>query len=446
MRSGVCSSGHPVHPHSRLCRVGKSDGLPAPWCDLGPSNQSPKPRRGCLSIIDQNLASSQECPLQKQDRLAQSQQAFVTTFDSVIDKTIVSNASGTVIDALIPLIDSGEFPALTQTVAYHLGQMVDDEFDPDREALIQLMAIDQARGVLQGEDLLDLFRYLLADASIEKILHDAAGLLSIDDHERTFAASLLGLLGNALGDTMQPVICQGFSLDGFAKTLLHPTGLGPTHGLSVPAWTVRADLNGNPQVEVNPSTETLYEPFVDRNGDLAADTNHFNIPVDWFGSPIDLPVFGHAGQRDEYERALAADGALIYTYLDASDTTLSYLLQLLGEAFANHLHHDLFDVIAAALGEPISCGTDCQHYSPDNNPVADLVFSVIEDLRYEKLDVLLKTWNVVMRTQPQLAEAVLASVGRMLVALEQSGHSSERFGCGRLFYRPDAFVCRCLRA
>jgi len=195
----------------------------------------------------------------------------------------------------------------------------------------------------------------------------------------------------------------------------------PSAKLGRPAWSVWADLHGNPRVAVDPKTKKLFFPFVDRDGDGAADVNKANQPVDGAAKPITLPAFGHQGLRDADLLALHSSGAKFYDYFDVKRTTVGLGLGLAGDLFREGVHLDALPALQGALGPRQGTGASAG-FNPDN-PLADTAHYVVDVLALPSIPQLLDSWGKLVRARAPLAERIVIAFGKALSIYYKSGGS-----------------------
>ena len=375
-------------------------------------------------ILHTNLERADECAPEMVSELERGRDRFIATFDHTVSNDIVNDLPDLLGGTLLPLVDDGSMPRLTDAVAQALALLVDDEFDRERKVLDAIVSAGKARTVLSESQAITLVGRILADPAIEDRVHALAGLALEDDGADLAVRSALDLARRALADPAEPSACGDLGDLGVADRLLATEGFTPDPAMGAPAWSARRDVHGNPAVRVDPATGTLYEPFVDRDGDGAADVDARGRPVDATGAPIDLPVLGTTGARDSQERALARDSQLVYDYYDTKQTLLSHLVQRVREAGEADVHHHAASVADVALGEQLPCsdGTGtCYRYAATDHPIADLVWLLFEAARYDRTATLLQTFATLVRDNPRTAERLLLAVGDLLLALDESG-------------------------
>ncbi len=367
------------------------------------------------AITHKNLSDSKECGQAKLHVLEQRRADFIWSVNRIITPETLGDLPDTVEQTLVPLVDSGAMPRLTDTAARALRHLVDVNEDPGHEALSQILAIKQARTVLTWRDMQSLAEKVFNFEAFADTLHSLSELAKVDHQGTPLLSAFLGFMSGETDEAAHHLDCKGITPQRTVNALLNKVNPFPKSLAISPAWAVYADLRSNPEVAINPRTGTVYAPFVDQDRDGVADTDARGDPIDAKGQQILLPTFGNRGSRDSFDRALANDGQTIYRYFDAIETTLSYVLQLLGEALDAGIQRDLVAILDAALAP--------ENAVSDDNPIADVVYAVLEDFHYERIGTLLRTWDVVMQRAPELAESVFLTLGKMADQLGDTGFS-----------------------
>jgi hypothetical protein len=168
---------------------------------------------------------------------------------------------------------------------------------------------------------------------------------------------------------------------------------------------VLADRLGNPQVATDPQTGTLRLPFIDGDGDGAADTDGEGTPIGTQGQPLRIRPFAYAPVgRDAWGRAYAADGAPLFAYIDVEASALHAIMQWGAEHIARGSHTQ-WTWLATA----------------DPTALYRLGFALLEDLRYPQLAKLLGSWAWLIDNRPQAAEHLLAATGEIYGVLRAHG-------------------------
>jgi hypothetical protein len=384
-------------------------------------------------IVRSRLAASPDHGAEKAAALDARRGEFIAAVDAVITPNALQSI-GPSIKALFGLIDDGTLPRMAENVAQVLEILKNET---DQRTLKALVALASTRAVIQTGDLLAYAARVANYGEIEKTFEAIAQLIQandgVDDQGRkngepdlvhdvlAFASRLLREAGRAPAPAAGPGL-----FDGIAADLLEDAPPRGTAAFGAPSYAVRVDLHGNPAVLRDPATGRLYPPFVDADGDGAADVNGQGDPVDAAGRAISIPPFGPPGAagRDAEGRALAASGAPIYDYFDTKRTLLSHFLQLGGEALRRGIHDLAAEVAEIALGvrvwsdagTPADPSDDFLGFAADE-PVADLAFGVLEICKYEGAPKLFRAIAEVERTDPALAERVLVAVGKVVEKL-----------------------------
>jgi hypothetical protein len=392
--------------------------------DPSPELQSADPARATLgevlfTVARQGFAQS-DCGDRRARHLDTRRDELIGALDAVLTDEVTGALPDTMRNGLLPLVDDGSLPALTETVAAALELLSDDTFDPERRALAALLDTSAVATTVETEHLLALVRALTRDPGLREAATGLAGLSLAHDGVDFAVNSLLDLWSGALDVASEPARCDGLDLGDPETTLLRTHGLPDLPSLGAPAWSVRRDDRGLPKVAVDPATNALYAPFVDRDGDGLADADADGFPLDATGQRIDIPVFDQldAPRRDAAGRALAGDGQPIYRYFDAKRSGLGLAMQLLPDALTAGVHRDVFEVVDAALGAPVPCADrpSCEVYPGADHPIADLAYLVVEWARMPRASAFLVATAEIVRTDPRLAEDLLVALGRVLDA------------------------------
>jgi hypothetical protein len=381
-------------------------------------------------VIHHALAASQDHPQEKVAALERNKQAFIEATNRVFPPSVTGNLFDT-LKAVLPLIDDGTIPGMTRDLADLLEMVIRDPRDPNQETVKALVKLMGAKGVANTGDVAKLLGRMLGYPKLEELFRALATVIrendGVDDlghpnGERNLLGDVLGFLSRQLqGLDAGSAKKGGFDL---AAELLRYCPVHRRGQIGEPAWAVRVDLNGNPMVRMNPSTRTLYEPFVDRNRDGAADINSKGIPIDRNGKEIDIPAFSDKGYRDRYGRALTAGGRLLYSYFDAKKTVMAGALLLASDLMEAEVQKDLIDVANALAfrlkwdnGTPGDPSDDYETFHSDN-PLIDLGYGGLELFKYKDAPKLLRGLAELLRTNPQLAEDLFVSLGDVLRILE----------------------------
>ncbi|HJL02248.1 MAG TPA: hypothetical protein RMH85_12305 [Polyangiaceae bacterium LLY-WYZ-15_(1-7)] len=371
-------------------------------------------------VLHSNLSRAEQCGPTYGETLALDRERFVETFDHAISDDVVDDLPELLGGTILPVVDSGDLPALTEAVAEALALLIDDEFDPDRLTLQSALNVSQARTVLEGSHAIELMRRVLADPLLEERIHALAGLAQEPVGDDDVVGALLELAARNLEDVGEPSACGELEVPGLAEALLKTEGYEDDDGYGAPAWVVRADERGFPRVRRSDLDGRMPAPFVDGDRDGLADVDAEGRFVDGDGDPIAVEPFGRGEGYDADGRALAPDGGYLFEYVDVKQTTLGHVLQIGRDALDADLHHDLADVADAVLGDPQPCddGPGCLAYPEDDHPIADAAFVLFEVARYERAKAFVDTIATLVEEDPELAEDLLVAIGQVIEALE----------------------------
>ena len=395
----------------------------APGCnepDFAPEGDGATLGEVVYQVIHDNLERADLCGAELAAAMEPDRDRFVTNFDHAISEDVVDSLPELLGGTLLPVVDSGALPAVTDALSEALALLIDDDIDPDRSALRSALQLAHARSPLDRQHGMALARALFADPNLTDRIHALAAIA----RERDGTGNVLGTVLNMVGRNLEletPSVCDDLLVDDLDDILLSSEPFVPDPAMGAPAWAVRADVHGNPQV--TDRANRLPAPFVDADGDGAADVDDLGRPVDAQGEIIRRPAFGRPGESgyDAQGRAVTDDGELLYTYVDAKQTALSHLLQLLRAALEADAHRDLLAVVESALGDPQPCAGDgCFAYPADDHPIADLAFLLLELAKQPGSRALVETFAVLLEEEPALAEDVLVAVGNVIQAFEAS--------------------------
>ena len=184
------------------------------------------------------------------------------------------------------------------------------------------------------------------------------------------------------------------------------------------SWRIFTATHGCASIQ---TLAVFFFPFIDIDGDGAADVDENGAPISSNGSIIDLAVIADGDQRDDQGRAIDATGQLIYEYYDAKRSGLAMVLVLLKEALEDSMHKDIAAVVENTIPiiEVCDDGTStCRKYPSDDNPFADIAWTIVEVSRFEDAAIFLRTWSSLIKDNPQLAEDILVALGQVIEAVE----------------------------
>lgn len=372
-------------------------------------------------IVRDRLETSETCPAEYVDALATNHERFVTTFDYVLSHELTTGLPEVLGGTIQPFVESGDLPALSDALAEALALLISDQLDPDRQLLGAVEDIAHTKTVLSTEMAIDLVSSVLADPSFEATFHALAALAQEHDGVDYMLDSVLEMTSRNLSEPETTSACTGFAIRDVDTTLLRTDGFVEASPMGQPAWVARMDPNGNPWVARDPVRGLISWPFVDANLDGVADVNAAGEPIDAQGNVISIAPIGTDGDRDEYGRALNANGGLMYVYYDAKRVALAWAMQLGREALELDVHRDAMGVVRAALGDTVPCNdgtTTCYQYPSGDHILADLVFMLFELGEYDRVLALLDSLAVVVNDNPELTDRLFVQLGHVIQALE----------------------------
>lgn len=374
-------------------------------------------------IIRTNLVSAQSCPLEYVGELEPHHSDFVRSFDYALSEDIRSDVPDLLGNTIIPVVENGTLPDLVDRVGEALALLVDDQVDPQRKTLKALVSLSTSPTLVESAMVTNLAAGIFASPNLPQVLHSTRLLMQEDDGVDLVINDVLGLVSHA--EAPPASSCTGLVLDDVQGTLLRTDGFvdDPLYAMGAPAWMARPDMHGNPKVLADEATGKLPAPFIDLDGNGAADVGTTGRPIDAYGRLIDLPFLGTAGPRDAEGRALNSHGGLLYDYYDVKRTPLSFGIQIAADFLEADVHHEIPAIADAVLGAPITCndGTStCRAYSRTNHPLADATHLGLELLRYPQTSKLMDVLHQLFVTDPDKAEDLLVATGDVITALQSS--------------------------
>jgi len=374
-------------------------------------------------IIRTNLTAAQSCSLEYVGQLEPHHADFVNSFDHALANDIRNDLPDLLGNTIVPVVTNGTLPGLVDRVGEALARLVDDDVDPDRTTLGSIVSLATSPTLVESSMITDLVAGALAAPNLANVLHSTRLLMQENDGVTTVLDDVLGLVTHA--GPAPTHSCTGLVLDDVQGTLLATTGFvdDPRYGLGLPGWMVRPDVHGNPRVLVDSATNKLAAPFIDTDGNGAADVGPSGRPIDQYGQIIDLPALGMTGTRDTQGRALNDHDGLLYDYYDIKRSALSYTVQIGADFLAADIHHHVPAIADAVLGTPMTCNdgtTTCRAYSSANHPLADFVHLGLEMLRFPKTSQLMSVMHDLLVNSPDKAEDLLVATGDFVGALQSS--------------------------
>ncbi len=357
---------------------------------------------------------------------------FVAAIDTILTPASVQGLGAT-LQGVLALVDDGTLPQLTDDLAGVLEALL---AEPDRATLRALAALAQAPRLVQWRDALRLGAQVVAFEEFDRFVRALAALIRQNDGhddqgrpngERDLVGALLGATSMLAARLAQPSSPSAAGLPPrLLEALLEVPPGGVARSFGAPAWVVTPDRNGNPALAPDPVSGRLPPPFVDRDGDGIADTDGRGRPIDANGDPVWVAPFGLPGEPgyDAFGRALTPSGALYYRYLDAKQTVLGHLLQLLGRAIERGVAAQALELAPLALGPrwiddngtPADPRDDAERFV-DGNPLQALAWGGLELGRLEHNAAAWRAMAALLRRDPVLGERLLVELGRALERL-----------------------------
>lgn len=367
------------------------------------------------------------------------QSDFVAAVNRILPSDVGSSLFPT-LQSLLPLVDDGTLERGLTDVDGLISDLLADQATLDALATL-LQGAGGGASAGDGRARNQLVSRLLAYPELEPLMRSIMALVrehdGVDDQgapngEPDLCGPLRGMLSQALQEFQaSPGTGQATHdlLGRLSESLLRDQAMDAFPNLGPAAWSVRLDRHGNPAVAADPATGRLPAPFVDRDGDGAADVGADGRPVDGQGAAIDLPAFaqqgGQAGARDGDGRALLA-GRPAYVYYDAKKTLLAEVLLLVGAVIEQDVSADAASVLGA-LGDrvrhdnrtPADPSDDYETLSPDT-PLVDLVHGQMELVRRTPLADLLRGLGAVAKQDParfaEMLDALVVALAKARTA------------------------------
>ncbi|QDG51598.1 hypothetical protein FIV42_12825 [Persicimonas caeni] len=336
---------------------------------------------------------------QKTQMLVRNRHDFVTAVDTIAPPDKLGEVDRFLQDVLA-LIDDGLMQGLTRKLRVVFLQAAADT------GLMEALAIENRP---HPEDFLspvngkNFLGHLLGYPRMSEVATRTTDILLSSDgvdrqgnaalSESTALSDLMGSLTISLREEqhIEARDTIAFSM----KTVLVSEDLRFNLQGSEPLWAVQYDRRGIPMVKKTSSG--LPVPFVDSDGDGLADVDSDGNFVLSTGESRDVPPFETRTNeqsllnRDTYGRGSAAGGDYVFEYVDLSKTGLHFMTRQLGQLTQRGILWDMVDAAPAVLG-PREVKSDAQGpfagYSADN-PVTDLMYSLLHTLDIDRLDEVL---------------------------------------------------------
>ena len=374
-------------------------------------------------VIRTNLTAAQTCSLEYVSQLEPHHADFVRSVNFAIAEDIRNDLPDLLGNTIQPVVANGTLPGLVDRVGAALQLLVDDEVDPERTTLASMVSLATSPTLVESAMVTNLAAGVFASSRLPEVLHATRLLMEENDGVDLVINDVLGLVTH--GEAPPASACTGLVLDDVQGTLLRTDGFvdDPQYALGEPAWMVRPDVHGNPRVLVEAATGKLPTPFVDLDGNGAADIGASGRQIDAAGNLIDLPFLRASSSPDAQGRALNASGGLLYDYYDVKRTALSFTMQMGADFLGADVHHKIPAIADAVLGAPLVCNdgtTTCRAYSTTNHPLADLSHLGLELLRFPKTSKLMDVLHQLFVGDPDKAEDLLVAGGDVIAALQSS--------------------------
>ena len=251
----------------------------------------------------------------------------------------------TLFKSLYELVANESLPQLTNTMA-----AIIDELNQDQANIAAMAEFLDSRKGENLSNLLELVNKVLSYQNTPILWQTVATMVQQDPELLKRLLFLLYHVLNNLPNEEQTV--------QLAELLLQQVEKYQEYYLGRPLWLVKLDNNNNPVVMSYDGQ--LVAPFIDRDGNGLCDTDQSGRPVDAQGKPLTILPFAadsycdSQGQvlvkRDELQRAITADGKMVYDYYDAKKTILAIAANKVVTAINSGILPDIFKVANLALG------------------------------------------------------------------------------------------------
>lgn len=368
-------------------------------------------------IVRKNVSQSPTNPVEKVEALETKRVDFIASVNSVFTDEVRSGLKPT-LKTSIELIKDDTLPSVTEDMKAILDSLLEDE--ATLEAMARLGRSKRGLFSISNPNVMALLARLTHYPEIEDVYKAISHIVEenesvVEETLRFISEFLKEIEDESEEESLNPHQIH------FCDVLLNHMEIKPGAELGFPEYEVRIDVHGNPVVNINPTTQKLFEPFVDQDEDGLADTNAEGKCVDTEGRVIEIAAFGADGSRDEFGRALSSDGALLYEYFDVKRTFLALLMQLAGSSLKDGMVDHVLAIANGILGDrvlndnhTVDTSDDYQSFPYNDNPVLDMIYGYLELYKYEHSPKTLKALSNLFKERPEHAERVLVAVGKLL--------------------------------
>jgi hypothetical protein len=377
-----------------------------------------RPERGTFGeevfgLIRKELSLSEDKPVEKVAAFDARRDEFVVAIDTMVPADMMRPLHELFVSYL-PLYDDDTLPAFTRKAGALLADL-----GSDRAALEVLAREDQRLGY--DPDVESLLARIAKFPGLREMMVRLSGVLLANygrdengapNGEPGFFGNLLAAAGRFLQDfeadrspERTPALIADLLLREDQR-LARPTEL----------WAVRRDSRSVAQVAIDPSTGTLYAPFVDRNPqDGLADLNADDQPIDREGRVIDLRPFGTDGNRDAAGRLLAPGGVrTIFEYVDLKKTLLGALVPDIRTFVERDVPFRALRAGRALLGARQAAMRDGEAYQGfDGTPVLDLAHGLFAALNSSDIPDLLAGFKALLDGSTDAVAGALRELDRV---------------------------------
>ncbi len=333
---------------------------------------------------------------------ADEKERFITAIDNTVPPNLLIRLPDLVREGVIPGVSNGSLPLLTDQVADALNTLATP---PHRKTLDAGLRLVNGPTVAASSQASELFRRILAVPDLNQTLRDTLAWASLPGQQNTAPIATLSSLAEELFAWLsEPGTCPASPPVAIANTWLRT--MNETFETE-PAWSVWPDLHANPRVHINPETRTLFEPFMDRDLDGAADVDNLNYPINAQGQRIAVRTFIAPRAINDPGLVCTDNGDQIFDYFDTRRTVLAAAFELLGEGLHSGMLPDLLTMLDLI-----------QKNDPAWKALRDMAHAGLETTQWERLPALVQTIDHLLQNDLESAKELLHSLSTLLHDLQ----------------------------
>ena len=356
--------------------------------ELHPPNSIADARRAGVSRHpDEPRWPRRRCSLEYVSQLEPHHADFVGSFDYALSADIRNDVPELLGNTIQPVVANGSLPGLVDRVGEALQLLVDDQFDPQRKTLTSIASLANAADAHRVVDGHRPRRRCArepqpaAGAALDPAAH-AGERWRRSRHERR-ARPGDPRRGRAHEHVHGPRARRRpghAAAHRLASSTIRTTRSARRAGWCGPTSTATRRSSSMP------STGKLPAPFVDLDGDGAADVGTTGRPIDAAGNLIDLPYLGaRRTARPARPRAQRRTAACSTTTTTSSARRCRSRCRWAPTSSRPSSITSSRAIADAVLGAPVVCHdgtTTCRAYAASNHPLADLSHLGLELLRF----------------------------------------------------------------